>query len=371
VSSEDRANKRIEDLERRYRVHSQDPEALAVLIQAYTQAGRHLQAADVLEARLKTSSPADWNLVVLICDACRKAGRPERGYDLLRSIHDGQDARSTYWTLRGRMLEEMGDLEKARQEHAKACELDPSDPDALFRCGVTLMKAHLDQEAIRCFTRCLALNPKMTKAQINIGVLLDQSGQSDKAIEAFRAAIESDPTSVESHCNLGAAYGDLGRKKEAVAEFRRALEIDPNYPMAHFNLGVALMESFPEEAMAELKKAQALDPGNWEINYNLGLIYFRKGMYEMAARLLLQCVQARPDSVPALYYLGVTYNKKDQPGLAIEQLSKLLDLDPQNSRAHFYLGVAYDKKGQFDKARACYQAADRLSGGMPGEKDRT
>jgi tetratricopeptide (TPR) repeat protein len=367
LSSEERANRKVEDLERRLRQHPQDQEALVSLIQAHTLAGRHMQAADVLEARIKTSSPTEWSLVGLCCEACRKGGRPDRAYELLLRLAGEFSGRAFYWTMRGRMCEELGQLERAGAEHARACEIDPADAEALFRFGVTLMKAKSDDRAIDCFRRCLVLDPKMTKAQINIGVLIDQSGQPEKAIEAFRQAIEANPNSVESYCNLGAAYGDLGRKKEAVAEFRKALEIDPNYAMAHFNLGVALMDGSPEEAMGELKKAQAQDPGNWEINYNLGLIFFRKGMYEMAARLLQQCVQVRSDSVPALYYLGVTYNKKDQPGLAIEQLSKVLELDPQNSRAHFYLGVAYDKKGQFEKARLCYQAADRLGGTQAGK----
>ena len=122
------------------------------------------------------------------------------------------------------------------------------------------------------------------------------------------------------------------------------------------------MDTNPEDSLAELRKAQAIDPGNWEINFNIGLVYFRKGMYEACVRLLQQCVQARPNSAPALYYLGVAYNKKDQPGLAIECLERGLELDPNNGRAHFYLGVAYDKKGQSDRARLCYQAADRLGG---------
>jgi tetratricopeptide (TPR) repeat protein len=363
LSPEDKASKRIEDLERRLRTRPDDLELSVQLAQAYMFAGRHGQAADLLEARLGASAPVDWGLVVAFSEACRSGGRADRALEVLKRLAAPLADRAPYWTLRGRMLEELGRLDEARTEHARAMELDPADAEAIFRYGATCMKAHQDAEAVACFERCLALDPTMTKAQINIGVLLDQSGQPEKAIEAFRHAIEANPNSVESHCNLGAAYGDLGRKKEAIAEFRKALEIDPNYAMAHFNLGVALMEDSPEESMAELKRAQGLDPGNWEINYNLGLIFFRKGMYDTAAKLLQQCVQARPNSARALYYLGITYNKKEQPGLAIEQLNRVLELDPQDAKAHFYLGVAYDKKGQFEKARLCYQAADRLGGG--------
>lgn len=362
MSSEERLQRRIEDLERRVRSQPGDAELLQALVRAYSEAGRFHKAADAMENRLESSEAADWTLVESYCEAARQGGRPERGLELLERLRHQYADRSAFWTLRGRMLEDMGRLEEARREHIRAVEIDPEDAGAIYRHGATLMKLRRDAEAVTAFERCLALDPRMTNARINMGVLLDQMGQPEKAIEAFRQAIGMDPNSVESHCNLGAAYGDLGRKKEAMEEFRRALEIAPDYPPAHFNMGLALMESDPETAMNHLKRAHALDPGNWEIAYNLGLIYFRKGMYDTASRFLQECVDMRPDSVRAMYYLGVAFNKKDQPGRAIECLSRVVELDPGFGPAHFHLGVAYDKKGQSDEARACYKAADRLGG---------
>ncbi len=362
MGSEDRAQKKVEDLERRFRAHPQDQNLLVALVDAYHAAGRYGPAADALEPKLVEDPGSDWTLLEKYCELCRQGGRSDRAYEFLGNLAQPLSDQARYWILRGRMLEEMGRLDEARTEHGRALQIAPLDPEAHFRFGVTLMKAHQDEEAIASFERCLELDPAMTKAQINIGVILDQSGESERAIEAFRKAIEANPQSAESHCNLGAAYGDLGRRKDAIAEFHRAIAIDPADAEAHFNLGLVLMEDAPEEAMAELKRAQGLDPGNWDINYNLGLIYFRKGMYDAAVRLLHQCVQARPDAANALYYLGVSYNKKDQPGLAIECLDRVLELDPSNARAQFYLGVAYDKKGLSEKARLCYQAADRLGG---------
>ncbi len=359
---DDRNQRRIEDLERRQRQHPQDLEAFLALARGYMTAGRHLQAAEMLEGRIRAASPPEWTLVELFCEASRQSGRAAEAHELLGLLGAAFEDRAPYWTLRGRMLEETGRLDEARDEHRQAVSRAPEDAEAAFRLAVTQMKLHADEEALAGFERCLVLDPTMTKAQINLGVIYDQMGKSELAITAFRRAIEANPRSVESHCNLGAAYGDLGRKKDAVEEFRRALEIDPDCALARFNLGVALMESAPEEALNELRRAQALDPGNWEISFNLGLVYVRKGAYDASVKLLQACVQARPNAAAALYYLGVAYNKKDQPGLAIECLERVVDLEPTNGRAHFYLGVAYDKKGQSERALLCYQAADRLGG---------
>lgn len=357
VTLDERVQRRIADLERKARSRPEDRELLSQLVRAYLEGGRLHAAVSRVEAQL--SLGIDFELIELACEANRRAGNPERGLELLETSWPKTDT-APYWTLRGRLLESLGQLEQALQSHEKALKIEPDRIASIFRHGVTLMRLERDREALLAFERCVELDPAMIKAQINIGVILDQMGDPRRAIEAFEKALAVDSRSVETRCNLGASYGDLGMKRQAIAEFQRALELDPSCVLAHFNLGVALMEEKPEEAQAALKHALAIDPAHWEAAYHLGVLYFKTGMYEAAVRLLQQCLKAHPDSIRALYHLGLAYNKKDQPGRAIECLNRVCELDPENSRAHYYLGVAHDKKGQYEKALLCYQAADRL-----------
>lgn len=358
MSSEDRTQKRIADLER----SAGDPTneaALVELARAYLDSGRHAAAAAKLDDRLSESG-ATLGLLEISLEAHQRAGTVDRVLDWFERDEPRLSGQSSYWQLRGRALELVGKLEEARRCHDKAIELDGRSAEGFFRLGVTQMRLAREKEAIAAFERAVELDPGMLKAFINLGLLHEQTGRSREAITCFRQAIAIDPRNVESRLNLGAAYGDLGKQKEAVAEFQAAIEIDANSVLAHFNLGVALLEDSPEEAHAALRRALALEPGHWEANYHLGLLSFKRGQYEAAIRSFQQCLDSRPDSVRALYHLGLAYNKKDQPGRAIECLTRVCELDPGNSRAHFYLGVAHDKKGQYEKARLCYQAADRL-----------
>ena len=359
MTYEDRNQKRIADLERHVRSRPEDGELFVQLIRSYLDAGRHTHAIGRLESRM-AEDEMSYELVELSCEAYRRAGEYEKALEVLEREGGSWDGETTYWTLRGRIFEGMDELEDAIRSHERAVQIDPDRAEAHFRLGVVSMRLGENEEALECFEEAVAIDPEMINAQINIGILLDEMGSPHEAVAAFKRALRIDPRSLETRLNLGASYGDLDLPREAITEFRAALEIDPTSVLGHFNLGVALLEESPEEAQVALKRALTLEPGHWEANYHLAVLYFKRGMYEGAIRAFHQCLESKPRSVRALYHLGIAYNKKDQPGRAIEFLSRVTELEPGNSRAHFYLGVAHDKKGQYDKARLCYQAADRL-----------
>lgn len=359
MPSDERVNKRIEELERRLRTRGGDRDLVFQLLNLYEENRRHEAAAALLEPRLE-GGEVDWEILQRCCTAHRLAGKGARGLELLEAYGAAFRDSAAYWSLRGHLHESAGAYEDARVDHDRALAIEPERAEYRYRLGVTLMRMDHAQEAILCFEQCVRLDPSMTKAMINIGYIHDQSGEPQKAILAFQRAIEMDPRSVESHCNLGAAYADLGRKREAVEEFRRAIELDSDYAMAHFNLGVIFLDDRPAEAEVCLRKALALEPGNWEIQFTLGVLYFKKGIYETAIRYLQECRERSPDDPRVLKYLGMSYNKSDMSDEAVEILSRLCDLEPQSAEAHFNLGIALDKKGMFERAKVAYREADRL-----------
>ena len=359
MTYDDRSQKRIADLERHVRSRPEDGELFLQLIRSYLDAGRHAQAIGRLESRM-AEDETSYELVELSCEAYRRGGEFEKALEVLEREGANWQGEASYWTLRGRILEGFDELEDAERAHERAVQIDPDRAESHFRLGVVRMRMGENNDALDSFEEAVAIDPEMINAQINIGILLDEMGSPHEAVAAFKAALNIDARSLETRLNLGASYGDLGMPKEAITEFRAALGIDPMSVLGHFNLGVALLEESPEEAQVALKRALTLEPGHWEANYHLAVLYFKRGMYDAAIRSFHQCLESKPRSVRALYHLGLAYNKKDQPGRAIEFLSRVTELEPENSRAHFYLGVAHDKKGQYDKARLCYQAADRL-----------
>jgi hypothetical protein len=61
----------------------------------------------------------------------------------------------------------------------------------------------------------------------NLGLALYLKGQVEEAIECFRKVIALDPKDARAHTSLGSALAVKGQVEEAIACFRKAIAIDP------------------------------------------------------------------------------------------------------------------------------------------------
>src|SRR5262249_27686307 len=110
------------------------------------------------------------------------------------------------------------------------------DAQAHTSLGVALAgKGQLD-EAIACFRKALALDPKDAQAHTNLGNALRRKGDLDGAIACYRTAIALDPKHATAHHNLGKALAQKGRVDEAIACYKKAIELDPKYAGADLAL---------------------------------------------------------------------------------------------------------------------------------------
>jgi tetratricopeptide (TPR) repeat protein len=83
-------------------------------------------------------------------------------------------------------------------------------------------------EAISCYEKALAINPRMGQAWLGMGVALEHRDRFADALAAFRKAVADDPGFAPGHYLLGLSLERNGRSKEAREEYQRALELDPN-----------------------------------------------------------------------------------------------------------------------------------------------
>jgi predicted O-linked N-acetylglucosamine transferase (SPINDLY family) len=124
--------------------------------------------------------------------------RAERLYrDILRADPANYEALHRLAFLHG----QHGRWDEAQSTMARAIELNPRAPDALFLRGAALQKLNRHDEAVVCFDRALALNPGMAEVRLN------------RAASLYR----------------------LRRYNEAGDEYGRLLEIAPDYPFARGN----------------------------------------------------------------------------------------------------------------------------------------
>jgi uncharacterized protein YjbJ (UPF0337 family) len=84
------------------------------------------------------------------------------------------------------------------------------------------------EEAIRCFSEAIRLEPSFTEAYNNLGNSLVALMRFDEAGEVYRKAITLDPSNATAYFNLGNLHRQMKNYTEARDAFHKARELDPS-----------------------------------------------------------------------------------------------------------------------------------------------
>src|SRR5215472_11029559 len=82
-------------------------------------------------------------------------------------------------------------------------------------------------DAIACFERAIAADPKSSKAHLKLGNTLVEWGRRDDALESYRTALSLDPEYAAAHNNLANLLQERGHLREAETHLRTALAQRP------------------------------------------------------------------------------------------------------------------------------------------------
>lgn len=142
-------------------------------------------------------------------------------------------------------------------------------------------------DALQCFQRALAIEPRSVKAENNLGLALEGLNRVDEAITAYRQAIDwqkDAPTPSEQPLlNLAIVLGNRGDLQAALDLVVQADRIAPRDPRVSEQLGrtYARIGNLPQ-AQAALERAAALEPSVAAIHFELGQVYRRQDKDEKA-----------------------------------------------------------------------------------------
>jgi tetratricopeptide (TPR) repeat protein len=116
-------------------------------------------------------------------------------------------------------------------------------------------------EAIACYRKVIALDPKFAPAHTSLGAALFAIGKVDEALAAFRECIRHHPRSAYAHDWIAYILVNKGDAAGARPFAEKAVALGPKVAQAHWNLGRARMGVGDlQGATAAHKKALALDP---------------------------------------------------------------------------------------------------------------
>jgi tetratricopeptide (TPR) repeat protein len=169
----------------------------------------------------------------------------------------------------------------AAEAFRRALEKDPG----LLLARVNLAIAYLyvpDHEAARREAEAaLQVMPDSPQLNYILGLIARGEGRAEEAVPCFRKVLAADPKDVGANVGLGQAYLQLRRYDEAVSCFRTAVSAEPYNVSAVYNLGVALNRAGRrEEAQKALERFQALRGSAYKTS--LGQSYLDQGKFAEA-----------------------------------------------------------------------------------------
>jgi len=239
------------------------------------------------------------------------------------------------------LLEQKGDGEQARAENARALELEPAYPEALFMTGRFLIAEGRINAAAEAFERAAYLRPEVAVYHNYLGHAYTTLGDTvtdfadkapwyTKALAAYRRAVRLDPASAEAHYNIANTCKRLGRIQETVAAYRTCIRLEPTWPNPYVNLGGVLMElGQVEDALRHFGRAIELDPSLVQARFNRASAWLELGRTDAAIGELRALLDRAPEYAANTHMtLGQAYLAKNEPDRARQSFRAVLDIQP-------------------------------------------
>jgi tetratricopeptide (TPR) repeat protein/peptidoglycan/xylan/chitin deacetylase (PgdA/CDA1 family) len=245
--------KAVEDLEKAVKINPAYKDAMLKLGVLYCQQQRYNLALNMLE-RASRLDPSDQDLLALV-EAGRNiiAAHGDESSDLVPlfasyvgnsdQIDELVKGFVTHLSISPNLNDIMAIIEKGAfpRDNLESLLLLFQDYRAIFpeysdihyMLGILYKKLDHVQDAERCFTESIRLNPNYVKARLNLFNLLKEQGRFKEALEHGYALERFNLLYPDLYCGLAETFLGLGRYSEAEEFARKAVAISPVYQRVH------------------------------------------------------------------------------------------------------------------------------------------
>ena len=171
-----------------------------------------------------------------------------------------------------------GDVSQAVAVYQRLLAADPRNPDALHMLGVALAQRGALTEAVPLMRAAAQLCLASAMMHLNLGNALSALERYDEALQCYQRVTALEPRNGQAHVRGGIALAKLGRLAEAQSSFARGVVSNPRDPDAHYNLGnLHGLERRHQQAVASFSRALELFPGHSDARFNLALLKLLHG----------------------------------------------------------------------------------------------
>jgi tetratricopeptide (TPR) repeat protein len=269
-----------------------------------------------------------------------------------------------------------------------------------FNRGLDALRGNELDEALRCFTKALELQPDNIQPHIALATVQTRRQVPEAAIRHYEAALMLEPKDPDIHYNMGVLFADQSRWAESETQFALALALRPCWSpagnglanaqwksgkieaailsyrqsiiwnpqgvIAYYNLGCLYKEQERfVEAEACLLQAREIKSDSPEIGRALGNVMAQQGRLQEARDILQAVLRLYSSSAALCFDLAEEFQRWEMDAEAIEAYRCGLALDPNDVIAWTRLGMLQNGMRQFEEAEACFKKVLSLSPASP------
>ncbi|KAF0685295.1 Aste57867_22783 [Aphanomyces stellatus] len=146
-----------------------------------------------------------------------------------KSIMDIKKSLALHLANRGKVFEQMGRIDEAREDYTNAAYFDPLSYEVYFHLGtLSLFEQKLD-ECVDYLAHALVLHPKLGVAQLNWGIACLLQGSLDAAMQHFDAAADLIPDCAFVYANRACVHLKRRAVDEALTNYSQAMRCLPTF----------------------------------------------------------------------------------------------------------------------------------------------
>ena len=227
----------------------------------------------------------------------------------------------------------------------------------LFTAGQNLHAVH----ELSMFEKSLSYDPQNTRVRICYALALAKVGLFAQAEQEFRKVLAAEPWDTRARIGFAKSLCDQGKCLEAVFEYEAIPDAGNMQGLLEDNLKYTY-----DAVIRQYQKRLSDGPRNSQLHYSLGVMYAKTGRSREAVREYLQALRIEPRGRATLYNLGALLESGPQPELAVAYFKKVIafgrEEDQLTEYAYRHLAKIYERRGQPRRARAYFQAAEKIAG---------
>ena len=360
------------------------PQGVALLAQAYTDAGRHADAVALLEGAADVE-PSFYETLASAYEDEKRWRDAASAYAKASALTPDDTDLKTRWAFALLSSEDASAAGKARDLLQDVTKAEPTAGWPLYllaRAQRALGNLDASEASAR---RLMAVSPASTSGAHALAQVLEARRQWSAIIEALEPVVAkrqggraSDTAVLLTH--LGFAYLETGRSADAVNAFERASKLEPSERSYRVYLAQALVSAKQydralalarseraagatdtrlwrieadalrgleriDEGAALLKSAAGTPAGGAAAIQSLAEYYAAAHRYAEAAAILKPAVAQFPEDMDVLFQYGAMLERQSQRAQAEQVFRQLLAKDPEHAPALNYLGYTMVERG--------------------------